>query len=64
MEQRVEHPVGPLELAPGERTYPLQDGVAVALALRQDREHERRRRGRDQVLVDVHARLHGSKCYA
>ena len=64
MEQRVEHPVGPLELSAGERTHPLQDGVAVALTLDEDREHERRRRGCDQILVDVHAVLHGSKCYA
>ena len=59
MEQRVEHPVGPLELAAGERAHALEDRVAVALTLRQDREHERGRRGRDEVLVDVH----GSKYY-
>ena len=40
MEQRVEHPVGPFELASGKRTYPLPDGVAVAFALRQNCEHE------------------------
>ena len=57
MEQRIEHPVGPLELAAGKLTHPLQECVAVALALGQDRQHERRRRGRDQILVDVHTRL-------
>ena len=63
MEQGIEHPVGPCELAPRERTDTLQDRVAVAFVLRQNREHERRRRSRHQVLVDVHARLHGSKYY-
>ena len=56
MEQWVEHPVAPLELAPGERAHPLEDRVAVALTVGQDREHERRRRGRDEILVDVHHR--------
>jgi len=65
MEQRVEHPVGPLELTPGELAHPLQDGVAVALALGEDREHERCRRRRDEVLVDVHDRSSdGLKPYA
>ena len=59
MEQRVEHPVGPLELAARERAHPLEDRVAVALILGQDREHERGRRGRDEVLIDVHS----LKCY-
>ena len=53
VEQGVEHPVGPLELTRRELAHPLEDRVPVALALGQDREHERRRRGRDQVLVDV-----------
>src|SRR5215207_10085528 len=57
MKQRVEHPVRPLELAPGERTDPLEDGVAVALTLGQDREHERCGRGGNEVFVDVHSHL-------
>ena len=63
MEERVEHPVGPLQLARRERAHPLQDGVAVALALGQDREHERSRRGRDEILVDVQAAPRGSKLH-
>ena len=56
MEQRIEHPVGPLQLAAGELADALQQCVAVALALGQDRQHEWGRRSRHQVLVDVHAR--------
>ncbi len=63
MEQRVEHAVAPLELALGERTDALEDGVAVALTLGQDREHERCRRGRDEVLVDAQVGLHDSNYY-
>ena len=37
VEQRVEHPVGPLHLAVGQLTDPLQDRVPVALAVGQDR---------------------------
>ena len=54
MQQRIEHPVGPLELAVGQLAHPLEDRVAVALALGEDRQHERRRRRRDEVLVDAH----------
>src|SRR5688500_3831828 len=35
VEQRIEHPVGPLELAAGQLTDALEDGVAIALALAQ-----------------------------
>jgi len=56
VQQRVEHPVGPLELTPRELAHPLEDRVPVALAVGEDREHQRRRRRRDQVLVDAHAR--------
>src|SRR5262245_29293113 len=39
VEQRVQHPVRPLELAAREISDPFQQGVAVALAFRQDRQH-------------------------
>ena len=54
MQHRVEHPVGPLKLASRELCDPLDDGVAVAIAFRKDREHERRGRGSDQVFTEVH----------
>jgi hypothetical protein len=57
MEQRIEHPVGPLQLAARERAHPLEDLVPVALTLRKDCEYERCRRRGDQVLVDVRAGL-------
>src|SRR5690606_9991360 len=54
MQDGVEHPVRPLQLAAGQLAYPLQDRVAVAVSLGQDGQNERRRRRRDEVLVDVH----------
>src|SRR5690606_17986220 len=60
VQHRVQHPVGPLQPAPGELADALQDGVAVAVALRQDGKHQRRRRGRDEVLVDLHASSPGT----
>src|SRR5690606_28829982 len=53
MEYGIEHPVGPLQLAPGQLTNPLQDGVAVAVPFGQDGENQRRRRRRDEILVDA-----------
>src|SRR6185312_166056 len=71
VEQRVEHPVAPLELPGGECTDPLEDRVAIALTVGQDRQHERCRRGRDEVLVDTQSRssmarsvMHRSTRYA
>jgi hypothetical protein len=57
VQQRVEHAVGPLEVAAGEVADAFEDRVAVALALGEDREHERCRRRCHQVLVDVHSHL-------
>src|SRR5262245_12552404 len=62
MQHRVEHPVGPLDAAGGELADALQDGVAVAVALRQDRQDDRSRRSGHQVLAD--RRMHGSTIHS
>ena len=54
MQHRVEHPVRPLHVPPGHLTNPLEDRVAVAVLLGQDRQDDRGRGGGDQVLVDLH----------
>ena len=55
VEHRVEHAVRPLQLPAGQLVHALDDGVAVALALAEDGQHQRRGRGGDEVLADVHA---------
>src|SRR5207248_10805201 len=54
MQHGIEHPVGPLQMAAGELGDALDDRVAVAIAFREDREDERRRRRGDKVLPGVH----------
>src|SRR5687768_2209505 len=54
VQHRIEHPVGPLELPPGQLAHPLQDRVAVRVPLGDDREDQRSGRGSYQVLVDFH----------
>jgi hypothetical protein len=46
----IEHAVGPLHLAAGQLADPLDDGVAVAVALGEDGQDQRRRRSRNQIL--------------
>src|SRR5690606_25359616 len=58
VEHRVEHAVGPLQLAAGKLAHALEDRVAVGVVLGQDGEDQRRGGGRDEVFVDVH----GSPC--
>ena len=62
VEDGVEHAVGPLHVAAGEFTDALQDRIPVAVVLGEDREHDRRGRGGDQVLVELHVagRLRGA----
>ena len=55
VQERVEHAVGPRHLPAGQLPDPLENRVAVRLAVGEDAEHERRRRRGDEVLVDVHA---------
>ena len=50
VEDRVEHPVGPFEMAVGEPLDFLDDRVTVVLASREDREKQRPCRGTDQVF--------------
>ena len=57
VQQRVQQPLGPVQLATGQLVDPPEDGVAVALALGQDAEHHRCRRGRHEILGDVHVSL-------
>ena len=54
MQERVEHSVRPLQIAPGECAHALEDRVAVALAVGEDGENERSGGGGDEVFVDVH----------
>src|SRR5439155_21265239 len=55
MQHWVQHAVGPLQVAAGELGHALDDGVAVAIALGEDGEHQRRGRRGDEVLAEVHA---------
>ena len=55
MQQGVEHAVAPLELAARELGDPLQDRVAVRLALGEDAENHRGGRRGHQILADAHA---------
>ena len=55
MQHRVEHPVRPLHAPAGQLPHALEDRVAVAVRLGQDRQDERSRGRGDQVLVDLHA---------
>src|SRR5687768_12950569 len=54
MENRIEHAVGPLQLAPGQLANPFQDGVAIGVPFGQDGENQGSGCRRDQILVDVH----------
>src|SRR6185436_14669462 len=56
MQDGIEHPVRPLQMPAGELAHALQDGVAIAVPLRQDGQHERGGGGGYQVLVDRHGR--------
>src|SRR5690606_16794683 len=55
VQERVEHAVAPLQLAVRELADSREDRVAVARRFLDDRQHERCRDGRDEVLVDAHA---------
>ena len=57
VQQGVEHAVAPLEFAARELGDPLQDRVAVRLALGEDAEDHRGGRRSHQVLADAHADL-------
>ena len=50
----VEHPVRPLHAPSGQLPNALEDRVAVAVLLGQDRQDDRGRGSGDQVLVDLH----------
>ena len=54
VQHRIEHAVGPLQVAARQLAHPLDDGVAVAVPFGEDGEHERRGRGGDEVLAEVH----------
>ena len=56
VEHRVEHAVGPLQLAPRELADSLENGVAVALTLAEDGQHQGRGGCGDEVFTYVHAR--------
>src|SRR4029453_1223429 len=50
----IEHAVGPLQVPARQLGHSLDDGVAVAVAVGKDGEHERRGGRRNQVLGHVH----------
>ena len=54
VEHGIEHAVGPLQMPARQLRDPLDDGVAVAIAFGEDREHERGGGRSYQVLVHVH----------
>src|SRR4029077_20218778 len=54
VQHRIQHAVGPMQMPPGQLVDALDDGVAVALTLGEDGEHEWRRRGGDEVFSEVH----------
>src|SRR3954469_10968654 len=54
MQDWIEHPVGPDDLPARELAHALDDRIAVAFPLCQDRQHQRRRRGGHQVLGQLH----------
>ena len=58
VQQRVEHPVGPLHAPARQLTHALEDCVAVQVAVRQDAQHQRGGRGGDQVFVNAHCASH------
>ena len=53
MQNRVEHAVCPLQTAARQAGHPLDDGVAVAVTLGRDGEHERRGGRRDEILPEI-----------
>ena len=54
VQHRVEHAVGPLQVAARQLGHALDDRVTVTVAFGEDREHERRGGGGDQVFAEVH----------
>src|SRR5262245_4788768 len=54
MQDGVEHPVRPLHASAGDLADALEDRVAVAVRLGEDRENDRGRGRGDQILVDLH----------
>src|SRR6478736_6533310 len=52
MEERIQHPVAPLQLAVRQLADAPEDRVPVRLAVREDPEDERRRGRRDEVFAD------------
>ena len=54
MKYGVEHAVRPLQLTIREFVHPFDDGVAVALPVAEDRQHQGRGGRRDEILADVH----------
>jgi hypothetical protein len=54
VQHRIEHAVGPVEMPAGELADAFDDGVAVAVTFGEDGEHERRRRGGDEILSELH----------
>ena len=58
MKHWVEHAVRPLNPAVRELIHAFYDGVAVALAVTEDGEYQRRGGCRDQVFADVYFGRH------
>ena len=54
VEHRIEHSIGPLQLAGGKLAHAFQDGVAIGVTLRQNRKNERGSGSGDEVFIDVH----------
>jgi hypothetical protein len=53
MQNRVEHPVRPLHAPAGQLADALEDRVAVAVLVGEDRQDDRGRGSGDQILVDL-----------
>src|SRR6185503_15590729 len=54
MQNRVEHPVRPLHSPSGQLPNSLDDRIAIAILLGQDRQEERGRGSGNQILADFH----------
>ena len=54
VQHRVKHAVGPLQPPARKLGHALENGIPVTVPLRQDGQHQRGGRSRDEILTDVH----------
>src|SRR5882762_7676090 len=54
VQHRIQHAIGPLQLTARQLADPFDNCVAVTVAPGQKGQHERRRRGRNEILTELH----------